>query len=539
MVRFIELTWFLFGVFTGVTFFFRVFIYVFSTLNTWINRTVETKTLQHKKFNTLSKAAAQIPPSMIESLCQVSRFDDNVVGDPIHCRAVFCGLSMILYQTDSIKILPDHRHRVVHEHFLYRINSSCVNAFFQRISQYHRHANKASRFSSIKGKCVILRAKEGLPLFLEDPATVMSRKIEAAKLERNKRLQAHTQLNSEMGACPAEDFIPLQLPKLSNDVESSIFNKPNSLPPYGSSTTGAESDLKAHDVDMCLGASHSIGKEDSSCDSKQRTPNLTDTKDSVPMWEWRCIAIKFPSRREAERWLNLLQGSPQTHEWVNYLMHLPKIDVLNSLLARLFFENTRTLGLHNMLAEKISKKLESVSKKLPEHVKGCVTLDNLVIGGEVPLFNNVSVASLSSCGDLSIDFDVLYRGGLILSFRFSITYRGIRVPDFIFHIKVLELAGRARLCVGPPPTQLCWIGTSMLPQLRLQFTQEVPSHDGILHILTKIMPNMNQLVSDLVKVKLFEDMVLPNMEEYPWPTLHDSSSLKQTSSHDDVSNIIM
>lgn len=32
---------------------------------------------------------------------------------------------------------------------------------------------------------------------------------------------------------------------------------------------------------------------------------------------------------------------------------------------------------------------------------------------------------------------MLYRGGLKLSIRFAIAYRGIRLPDIIFHITVL------------------------------------------------------------------------------------------------------
>ncbi|CCW65843.1 unnamed protein product [Phytomonas sp. EM1] len=503
---------------------------------------VKKKTIQHAQFDALAKAAAQIPPSMVESLCQVASFEDDVVGEPIRCRAVFCGHSMILYQTDSLKVLPDHRHQVVHEHFLFRINSFCVDVSTQRISQYHRHTNKFTRFSAIKGRCVILSAKKGLPLFFEDPATLVLRKIENAKLERRKRIQAQQRSNYEIETCPAGDSVYSPYPRDPKFDERYIQNNLSSSPRnQGSPSGGMKSDGQVHDTAQCLQVYHSSGRADSSyyCDSTPKAPKLTRNDGEVPMSEWRCIVIKFPSRRETERWLNLLQATSQTHEWVSYLMHLPKIDVLNSLLARLFFENTRTLGLHNLFVGKISKKLESVSKRLPEHVKGCITLDCLVIGGEVPLFNDVSAASLSSCGSLSFDFDVLYRGGLILSIRFSITYRGIRVPDIIFHIKVLELAGRARFSVSPPPTQLCWIGTSTLPQLRLQFTQEVPSHDGILHILTKIMPNMNQLVSDLVRVKLFEDMVLPNMEDFPWPGLPDNPSSKSMGSRDDLSTTSM
>lgn len=110
------------------------------------------------------------------------------------------------------------------------------------------------------------------------------------------------------------------------------------------------------------------------------------------------MAIKFPTRRVQERWLNLLQGTAQTVQWSDYLHHLPQLDVFNLITARLFYENTRTNGLNDLLTRKFQEKLTRTSQSLPSTLKGTISLESLAIGGEIPLFTHISEGVVSPLG---------------------------------------------------------------------------------------------------------------------------------------------
>ncbi|KPI87570.1 hypothetical protein ABL78_3367 [Leptomonas seymouri] len=505
------------GAFSCIFFFFVVFRRIKSLLA----NTVHKKARKHAEFAAVAREAAIITPAKVETLCKMARFDDGIVGEAIQCRMVFYSGTIDVYEVDELRTLPDHRQEVVKEHLLGRIRRACVIATGERISKYHRHRNKSTRYASVKGKCTVLKHREGASLFLEDPEVQLRERLHA--LKEDQRQQARV---DRLRRQAARDGVAITNEEALEQVQQMLTaaNKDSFLKRLATATGAV---VKRGDVlgfvegsrraSCCSHASSTSG-------GSRRGRNPGGRLDGVPLSQWGCLAIKFPTRRIQERWLNLLQATPLSTQWHEFIQHLPKMDVFNLLIARLFFENSRANTLHDLLEEKLKKKLERVSKSLPQRLRGSIYLDALDVGGEIPLIGNVSDPTPSPCGDTEFDFDVLYRGGFAIKIRFAICYRDIRVPDIVFSIKILELAGRMRFVVGPPPTKKFWLGCPRPPQLRLHFTQEVASHDGILNAVLKLLPDMSQVASNVVTSLFFEDMVFPNLDDFPWPVLGEDDS---------------
>lgn len=519
---------FFYGAVGGATSFLMLCFIIFRKTESVLSDTVLKKARKHAEFDAVAKEAAVVAPAKVETLCKMVRFDNGIVGDAIPCRMVFYGSTIDVYQVDKLRTLPDHRHEVVSEHMLGRIHRACIVATSQRISKYHRHRNQSTRYAAIKGKCTVLNHKDDMPLFLECPNAILKERLRCI-MEH----QAHETMMEHPCRRSRRDRNPITEEEFAVGTKRMQYEAYNER--WDHCDTAARGLGYQHDLmgintaaTRCRGSSPLSASNLQYCSSgasagrrgRELSPGALE---EVPLSKWTCVAIKFPTRRVQERWLNLLQSTPESVQWHDFITHLPQVDVFNLVIARLFFENSRANTLHDLLEEKLKKKLARVSKSLPPKLRGNIFLDLLDVGGEIPLISNVSDPVSSTCGDTEFDFDVLYRGGLALKIRFSVLYRDIRVPDIIFSIKVLELAGRMRFVVGPPPTRKFWLGGPQPPQLRLEFTQEVASHDGILNAVLRLLPDMSKTASYIVKVLLFEDMVFPNMDDFPWPVFGEDS----------------
>jgi hypothetical protein len=528
---------FFYGAVGGAVSCFFFFFIAFRKIESTLANTVRKKARKHAEFDAVAKEAAVVTPAKVETLCKMVRFDDGIVSEAIQCRMVLYSDTIDIYQVDELRTLPDHRQEVVKEHMLGRINRRCIEATGERISKYHRHRNKSTRYAAIKGKCTIVRHKDGVPLFLEDPAALLKERLSALRREQRQ----HIVIDRVRRRAQRDGITLTDEEALAKIHEAEAAASKGTFLDHLAMATGVVSRCEGS-LRLGGGAGRCVSYSGGGHRSSPRSSSSFSPVEDVPLSQWTCLAIKFPTRRVQERWLNLLQSTTLSTQWRDFIQHLPKMDVFNLLVARLFFENSRANTLHDLLEEKLKKKLERVSKSLPQRLHGNIYLDALDVGGEIPLISNVSDPTPSTCGDTEFDFDVLYRGGFALKIRFAVWYREIRVPDIIFSIKVLELAGRMRFVVGPPPTKKFWLGCPRPPQLRLDFTQEVASHDGILNAVLKLLPDMSQIASNVVTSLFFEDMVFPNLDDFPWPVLgqededseaeHDGSAADKT--HSDI-----
>eukprot|EP00658_Telonema_sp_P-2_P026534 TRINITY_DN20724_c0_g1_i1.p1 TRINITY_DN20724_c0_g1~~TRINITY_DN20724_c0_g1_i1.p1 ORF type:complete len:416 (-),score=31.85 TRINITY_DN20724_c0_g1_i1:35-1282(-) len=238
----------------------------------------------------------------------------------------------------------------------------------------------------------------------------------------------------------------------------------------------------------------------------------------------RQILIRFPNARETERWVGVLSPSMQSYQWRRFVKSLPSVDVLNVFVARIFFENREQAELQRILTKKINKKLAEVD--LPKTLAGStIRVHSVSPGPELPLISNVSTLSYNSSGELGFDFDLWYRGGFILQLTLDLkVLNKTDIPSLVVTIGVKEVKGRLHVSVSPPPANKMWLGFHEPPDVSLDFRQELAeaSKSPLLQLVLKLIPDLSVLITDLVKVELFEDMTLPNLDDFPLPNVEDT-----------------
>ncbi|CBZ24680.1 conserved hypothetical protein [Leishmania mexicana MHOM/GT/2001/U1103] len=241
------------------------------------------------------------------------------------------------------------------------------------------------------------------------------------------------------------------------------------------------------------------------------------------MASWSCVIIKFERSRECERWHTLLSGLKEAEAWHKYAKTLPNPDTINTFLSRFFFQNMRLDAFSGTLIELIRKQLRDLPlKKFPRDLGGDLILDDLLIGTQIPWISDVSEPRVSANGEVGFDFNLFYKGGeggLSLFFRLALTYCGIRIPHVVFSVKLLELEATMHVSIGPPPSKAFWVGAHKPPIIRLEVHQGCASGRGVLHRVLTALPDLSIIMTNLVKLYLFSDMVLPYMDDFPLPSV--------------------
>ncbi|GET86826.1 hypothetical protein, conserved [Leishmania tarentolae] len=241
------------------------------------------------------------------------------------------------------------------------------------------------------------------------------------------------------------------------------------------------------------------------------------------MENWSCVVIKFERSRDCERWHTLLSGLQEAEAWHEYAKTLPNPDTINTLLSRFFFQNMRLGAFSDTILRLIRKQLSLLPvKKFPRDLGGNLVLDDFVIGTKIPWISDVSEPRVSANGEVGFDFNLFYKGGeggFSLFFRLALTYCGIRVPHVVFSVKLLELEATVHVSIGPPPSKKFWIGGHKPPIIRLEVRQGCASGKGVLHRILKAVPDLSGIMTSLVKLYLFSDMVLPYMDDFPLPSV--------------------
>lgn len=240
---------------------------------------------------------------------------------------------------------------------------------------------------------------------------------------------------------------------------------------------------------------------------------------------WTSIAIKFSTKRDMERWANALAVTPETDAWRSFVKRLPSLDVLNLFIARIVFENNKMAtggdsgALSRLIHAKIEKKLRIVSKNLPKPISGFITVQKVRLGDNLPFLSEVSYMSYATSGEMAFDFNLDYRGGFTVTLLATLSVRSVQIPQLILVVRLVELKGRMHVSIGAPPSSQMWIGFHAPPTMSIDFKQEVATHEGVLSAVVALIPDLSEFVSNYVKVSLFEEMVLPKMENLSIPNV--------------------
>ena len=241
--------------------------------------------------------------------------------------------------------------------------------------------------------------------------------------------------------------------------------------------------------------------------------------------QWRSLLVRFPNARETERWMGVFSPSHHSYQWRRFVKSLPSTDVLNVFVARIFFENREEAELQRILTKKINKKLSEVD--LPRSLTGSkIRVHSVSPGPELPLISNVSSLSYNSSGEMGFDFDLWYRGGFILQLTLDLkVLNTTELPSLVVTIGLKEVKGRLHVSVSPPPANKMWLGFHEPPDVSIDFRQELAeaSKSPVLQMALKLIPDLSVLITDLVKVELFEDMTLPNLDDFPLPNVEEDT----------------
>lgn len=418
------------------------------------------------------------------SMCQVSWCAEaGALGAARECRLVLFDTHLVLNEVKASQNVGTHERVVTNERPCWRVRVDTISAqphFLQR------GRRRSASFGSVCGHVLLISSSDSSSFFaggeslLDDPHLGSSFNAPSVV-----SVQGAASLRRRQSRSIFEKVTGGGLQKKHGDRSNSdLSNEANSG--VGGSVAGT-------------------GKE---------------VGTSVPSESRRSIAVKFYSAREQERWLNLLKGPQEAANWRAYLQTLTTPDVFNLFLTRLLVQSMRTTALANFIRATIQKKLDILSvTKFPRDVEGRILLEDFILGNEVPIFSNVSPPNLLARGEMIFDFDLLYRGGAMLCLRLNLTYRGIRIPHVVLSIKILHFFARFRVSVGPPPSKKFWVGSLTPPDLRVKMHQGIATRKGILHRILTSLPDFSPIATNLIKLYLLKEMVLPMMDDFSLPNV--------------------
>jgi len=237
--------------------------------------------------------------------------------------------------------------------------------------------------------------------------------------------------------------------------------------------------------------------------------------------QWRALSFAFEGgAREADRWYTVLNQNPAAERWLKFTKSIPEgaATSFNLFVARILFENSAGPTLDEFISAKIRKKLAHVS--LPPPLAGQLQLLDLHFGDDSPFFTNTSFTGFASTGEFGFDLDLLYRGGLTLVLSVTLQIGPLKVPNLVLEIKIGQVKGRLHMSIGGPPSNKMWVGFHEQPELSLELKQDIHLPPEAKFIASAIRGmDISEIVSEVVKTKLFEDMILPVMDDLPIPDL--------------------
>ena len=314
------------------------------------------------------------------------------------------------------------------------------------------------------------------------------------------------------------------------------------------------------DSDREDSAAHPVGRRD-------RNGNLLLT---ARPHDWRLVRLTFSMPAEADRfWARFCSAdSPLAAQWHTSLARWTgkdlsggkqpdgikqldpssyTLDAFNLLAQRIFIENYATEALSKKLRTKIAKKLTKL--KLPKPLQGTLSLVSCVVGQALPFFKNAvlrpsdatssamrdDLASSSSTnspplrgtgpvGEFSFDVEMTYAGGFSLVLSADLVVGPLTLPAIIMTVTISELSGRLRVTINPPPSNSMWVGFDGPPDLKVSFSQEVviSKRNSLLERAVSHIPDLSEVVTELIKWKLFDDMILPYQDDFPVPNIEDT-----------------
>jgi hypothetical protein len=276
---------------------------------------------------------------------------------------------------------------------------------------------------------------------------------------------------------------------------------------------------------------------------------LKKTRKQIPVWKvsnplilsnptrelfsgCQTVAVYFKSGREMEEWYYALKRATtltkqtieqrkQQEYWALLSSRLLNVsnqvdpDWLNAIVSRIFYNIYDTENFINFLLKKIRKKIKEV--QTPSYVND-ISVSNLYFGPNLPILKSAELISISNDGSMEAAGEFVYYGGfrITIEITFKITFPGSRIifVPATLTVTVQKAAGKAHFHCDSPPASCFWLGFYGEPEIDLTVQTEIGENYKI-----KQIPKLADVIVNKLKQEIIELMVLPNMDDFPFPKI--------------------
>lgn len=181
---------------------------------------------------------------------------------------------------------------------------------------------------------------------------------------------------------------------------------------------------------------------------------------------------------------------------------------INAVFGRLFLGMYKTDRLKNFVEMKIRKKIDKT--KRPTFLDE-ITVRKVDVGESVPFIKDPKLLSLSPNGEVVVEAQVEYNGGLTIEIEtdFNLSYHSRMKPirmHLILSVKLKKMAGRLMFKLKAPPTNRYWLAFFEMPEMEWKITPVVADKQIKLAIVTNA-------IESRIREVMAETFVLPNMDD--------------------------
>jgi len=192
---------------------------------------------------------------------------------------------------------------------------------------------------------------------------------------------------------------------------------------------------------------------------------------------------------------------------------------LNALVGRVFLALHRTDFLTNFVRSKIENKLVRIQK--PSFIP-TLLLQSIDMGDSGPVLSNLRVRDMTIDGDLTVNLDMRYSGGLSLTLlavakldlgpRFK-----ARTVDLMLKSSIQRVQGTMCLRIKPPPSNRIWFTFESMPEMEIR-VEPVVSERKITYGFVL------RAIEERIRTAISEGLVRPNWDDVPLPLANTQGS---------------
>ncbi|KAJ3070946.1 hypothetical protein HDU98_006018, partial [Podochytrium sp. JEL0797] len=192
---------------------------------------------------------------------------------------------------------------------------------------------------------------------------------------------------------------------------------------------------------------------------------------------------------------------------------------INALLGRVFVGFHSNPKIKTYLIQKLSRR--SGAKTFAQGFLSDILIQDLNIGDSIPVLSNPRLVSFSLDGDLVVDLDLNYTGGIRIEAATLATISVSRLNSLltpfsiplVVAIKINHIHATVRLKIKPfHETSRIWVGLHKNLEIGIQVEPVISNQ------LVKLQM-VNAVIEKRIKDALDEFIVLPNMDDFGfWPS---------------------